>query len=127
MTILNKRIKKIRQEANLTQREFAEKLGIKQNTVASYEMGRIGISDSVIISICREFNVNEDWIRNGNPPMYKENSKNFETYLGQISKGNDDFIKDLIEVYMELDQSSRDALREIAKKFVEKQNERGQC
>ena len=44
------RIRQIRKENELTQKEFAERLGVKQNTVASYEMGRIGISDSVVIS-----------------------------------------------------------------------------
>lgn len=123
---MNNRIKEIRKETGLTQKEFAERLGIKQNTVASYEIGRIGISDVVITSICREFNINEEWIRNGAPPMYKETKRKLETYLGQISKGDDDFIKDLIEVYMELDPTSKKALKEIAKRMVDKQKERGQ-
>lgn len=121
---MNDRIKIIRKEAKLTQKEFAEKLGIKQNTVASYEMGRIGISDAIITSICREFNINEEWLRNGTPPMHKEIKKKLETYLGQISKGDDDFIEDLIEVYMELDQTSKDALKEIAKKMADKQKDK---
>jgi len=120
------RIKQVRKSVQMTQKEFAERLGIKQNTVASYEMGRIGISDNVIFSICREFNINEDWLRNGTPPMYKKVEKKLETYLGQISKGDDDFIKDLIEAYMELDQSSRDALKELARRMYEKQKNRGQ-
>lgn len=120
------RIKQVRKENKLTQKEFAEKLGIKQNTVASYEMGRIGVSDSVIISICREFNVCEEWLRNGTLPMYKETTKKLETCLGQISKGDDDFIKDIIEVYMELDETSRTALKQLVNGMIKKQNERGQ-
>ena len=123
---MNDRIKKVRKETGLTQKKFAERLGIKQNTVASYEMGRIGISDTVITSICREFNINEEWLRNGIPPMHNETGRKLETYIAQISKGNDDFIKDLIEVYMELDPTSKEALKTLARKMAEKQNKREQ-
>lgn len=60
------------------------------------------------------------------PPMYREPEERLETYLGQISKGEDEFIRDLIEVYMELDQASKDALKEIARRMADKQNGRGQ-
>lgn len=120
------RIRIVRKDVGLTQKEFAEKLGIKQNTVASYEMGRIGVSDNVIFSICREFGINEDWLRNGTEPMKIPQEGKFSSYLGQISKGNDEFIRDLIEVYMELDQTSKDALKEIAKRMADKQKCRGQ-
>lgn len=119
------RIKLVRKDIGLTQKEFAEKLGIKQNTVASYEMGRIGVSDNVIFSICREFNINEDWLRNGTGDMKIPQEGKFASYLGQISKGDDEFIRDLIEVYMELDQASKDALKEIAKRMADKQKDRG--
>lgn len=113
------RIKQIRKESGLTQKEFAERLGIKQNTVASYEMGRIGISDSVIISICREFNVNEEWIRNGTLPIYKERDGSFTELLSDLDDSDDDFIKNIIKAYMELDQDSKDALRKIAASMAE--------
>ena len=64
------RIKKIRKELDLTQREFGERIGVKGNTIAQYEMGRNKPIDSVFSLICREFNVNEDWLRNGNGDMF---------------------------------------------------------
>lgn len=108
------RIKQIRKENKLTQKEFAERLGIKQNTVASYEMGRIRISDSVIISICREFNIREEWIRNGNLPMHNEKDWSFTELLSDLDDSDDEFIKSLIRVYMGLDKDSKNALRKIA-------------
>lgn len=63
------RIKEIRTIMGLTQKEFAERLGLKQNTIASYEIGKIGVSDTVILSICREFEINENWLRTGNGKM----------------------------------------------------------
>lgn len=118
------RIKKVRKDNKLTQKEFAEKLGIKQNTVASYEMGRIGISDSVIISICREFGINEEWLRDGTGEMYHIVEDKLSTYLAQIAKGDDDFIKDIIKVYMELDTTSKEALKELTNKMIENHKEK---
>ena len=93
---MNDRIKKIRKDAGLTQEQFAKRLGVKRNTVATYEMGRSTPIDAAITSICREFGVNEDWLRNGTEPMYLPNGDKLEGYLAKISKGNDVFIKDLI-------------------------------
>ena len=65
------RIKKIRRELDLTQQEFAERIGIKRNTIANYETGRNDPVDSVISLICREFDVYEEWLRTGEGEMFK--------------------------------------------------------
>ena len=114
------RIKLVRKNANLTQKEFAERLGIKQNTVASYEIGRIGVSDNVIFSICRVFRVNEEWLRDGKGPMYKERDGSFTELLSDLDDSDDDFIKSIIKIYMELDENSKETLRNIAVKMAEK-------
>lgn len=67
---LNERIKKVRKALDLTQREFAERIGMKQNSIALIEKGR-NTSDQTIFAICREFNVNEDWLRTGVGEMFK--------------------------------------------------------
>lgn len=122
---MNTRIKEVREKEKLTQEEFGKRIGSARNTIANYETGNRKPSNAVITSICREFGINEDWLRDGKEPMKIVIPKKLETYLGEISKGNDDFIKDLIEVYMELDQTSKNALKEIAKKMAEKQKDRG--
>ena len=63
-------MKKLRKALDLTQQEFADRLGIKRNTVAQYEIGRNEPIDAVIISICREFDVNEEWLRTGKGDMF---------------------------------------------------------
>ena len=55
---------------DLTQSAFANRIGMKQNTIATYEMGRNVPSDQSIRSICREFNVNEEWLRYGTGEMF---------------------------------------------------------
>lgn len=68
---MNERIKKLRRALELTQKEFASRLGIKQNTIAKYETNRGNPTVAVISLICREFNVNEEWLRTGNGSMFK--------------------------------------------------------
>lgn len=80
------RLKELRKALNLTQQKFADKLGVKQNTIAQYEMGRNDPSDAVIISICREFGVSESWLRNGEGEMFIPMSLDVEiaSFIGRI-------------------------------------------
>lgn len=120
------RIKKIRSEFHLTQQKFADRVGLKRQTIAAYEIGNIEPSDSTILLICKEFGINEDWLRNGTEPMKIPTAAKLSTYLGEISVSDDDLIKDLIEVYMGLDPASKEALRVIADKMYKKRKEREQ-
>lgn len=61
----NDRLKIVRKKLGLTQQEFADKLGIKRGAIANYEIGRNTPIDAVISLICREFGVNEVWLRTG--------------------------------------------------------------
>lgn len=67
----NTRIKKLRKTLDLTQQEFADRLGMKQNTIATYEMGRSTPANPTVVAICREFHVNEEWLRTGNGEMFQ--------------------------------------------------------
>lgn len=62
---MNKRIKEIRQTEGLTQAEFAEKINLSRNYVAMMEIGQREPSARTISDICRVFDVNEEWLRNG--------------------------------------------------------------
>ena len=83
------RIRKVRKEAQKTQAEFAESLGLKQNTIATYEMGRFMPSDRTISDICRAYNVNEVWLRTGEGEMFVQRSRedDIADYVGRIMGG----------------------------------------
>ncbi len=68
---IKERLNRIRKHLHLTQQEFADKLGVKRNTVATYETGKSNPSDSAVALICKEFNVNEEWLRNGTGEMFR--------------------------------------------------------
>lgn len=118
------RIKQIRTNSGLNQSDFGKKISISRSAVWKIENGENTPSEQTINIICREFNVNENWLRTGTGDMYKLIPNKLELYLGEISNGDDDFIKDLIEAYMELDQTSKDALKQIAKKMADNQKKR---
>ena len=67
---MNERIKKLRKTLGLTQREFGARIGVKPNTIATYEIGRNEPIDAVVSLICREFDVNEQWLRTGEGEMF---------------------------------------------------------
>ena len=78
------RIKELRkaQKSPITQQEFADRVGIKQSTVATYEADRNVPSDAVISLICREFNVREAWLRDGTGEMLESKPRAEE--LGEL-------------------------------------------
>lgn len=67
---MKERIKELRKSLGLTQLKFAERIGMKPNTIATYEMGRSIPSDPAINNICKEFSVNEEWLRTGEGEMF---------------------------------------------------------
>ena len=62
---MNERFKKVRKTLGLTQSEFGKSLGISNTAISKIEKGENNVSESNIISICREFGVNEEWLRTG--------------------------------------------------------------
>ncbi len=102
------RIKRIRKGLDLTQQKFADRIGVKRNTVAMYEMGRTIPSDAIILSICREFNVNEQWLRDGTGNMFIEQTRDEQiaSFIGSIQSVEDDsFKKRLVSMLSEMNES----------------------
>ena len=73
---MNERLKIIRLKLKLTQDDFAKKIGIKQAAISAIEKGIRNVTDRIINDICREFNVNEEWLRNGTGEMFIQNIDN---------------------------------------------------
>ena len=67
---MHERLKQLRKTLDLTQQEFADRIGSKRNTIAKYETETNTPSAAVISLICREFHVNEKWLREGTGEMF---------------------------------------------------------
>lgn len=116
MTI-GERIKELRKAVGCTQQEFANRMGGKQNTIASYEMGRIGVSDIAITSIVREFGVNEKWLRTGEGEMFapKTELDELTDLFAEIMGADDnDAARNLAIAFAKLSKEQRKAAAEIA-------------
>lgn len=59
-------------ENGLTQKMFAQRLGIAQTSYSSIENGASPVQERYIISICAEFHVSEQWLRTGEGDMYAD-------------------------------------------------------
>lgn len=96
---MKKRIKLIRQNAGLTQQEFAKRIGVSRNTIATYETSGRNPIDAIVPAMCREFNVNEEWLRTGIGEMYLDSNPDVELskWFGQLLReDSDSFKKQLI-------------------------------
>lgn len=110
-------MKDLRKALALTQGEFAEKIGVKQNTVATYEMGRAKPSDPTINNIVKTFNVNETWLRTGEGDMFREVTKDerIAEFMGGILKQEpDSFRVRFISMLSRLDESDWAVLEKMA-------------
>lgn len=114
---MDKRIKELRNALNLTQQAFADRIGTARGNIACYEVGKNTPSDAVITLICREFNVNEEWLRTGEGEMFKELLPTDEvaSYAADLMYHDEaenpfyGLIIEMMRTYHELDESSRQA------------------
>lgn len=116
MDNLQERIKLVRKTKGLTQQDFADKLGLKRNTVGGYEIGTVTPSDRTISDICREFGVNEVWLRTGEgEPFQKETrQEQIMRFATQTVKGSDEFRKAFVSMLAKMDA---DDWKTLAKLF----------
>ena len=97
---MNSRIKQIRQQENLTQSQFADKIGLSRNYVAMMEIGQREPSDRTVSDICRIFDIQEDWLRHGLEPMRSAKSREEEIaeMIGSVLTGSSEFKKAVIRM-----------------------------
>ena len=123
---MNERIRKLRKHLDMTQREFGERLGIKGNTIANYELGRNEPIDAVISLICREFNVNEEWLRNGTGEMFVEMDKEdlLMEWAGRVlGSRSSSFKKNFVKMMMSLTEDEWELLERKARELLNYEDE----
>lgn len=122
---MGERIKQLRQALGMTQQEFADHLHIKRGAVANYEVGR-NASDTVIAMICREFSVNERWLRTGEGEMFLQRSTEDEiaAFMGDVLKDEpDNFRRQFIAALARMDDSGWAVLEKFINDFNDKKRE----
>lgn len=114
--MLNERIKLVRIKKSLNQTDFAKRLSISRSAVCKIESGENSPSEQTINLICKEFNVNSEWLRTGKGEMFIEKSKDIliSDMFADILKGDDtDFKYRLVSALSKLDDDDWDSLEKF--------------
>ena len=109
---MGERIRELRRVLKLTQQEFSDRLGIKRGALANYEVGRNEPIDAVVSLICREFQVNEVWLRTGAGDMFLPLTEDeaLARFLGEVTFGPDSFRRRFLLALSRMDDEQWAAL-----------------
>ncbi len=113
---INERIKYLRGILKLSQEEFGQKIGIVRSGISNYEKGTREITNQAFISICREFNVNEAWLRDGVGEVFTEQSTEYIDLLASEYK-LDQYTVDMLRNLMALEPTEREIFMQTCSKL----------
>ena len=106
---MKSRIHAVRAQADLTMAEFAKRIGMTTSSISLFESGKATPSDRTVLSICREFGVNEHWLRTGEGEMFEQTRASVLDRLSteyDLSREQ----RSVIEAFLDLDPQERDVI-----------------
>lgn len=123
---MHDRIKDIRKALDMTQTEFAQRIGIKQNSLANIEIGRRNASNQVVTSICREFGVNLDYLLHGTGPMFAPKEATALDRIDQLLGGGNEFVKAVFVELADLSDDEWQMLHDFVQRVMDRTKNPGQ-
>lgn len=120
---MKERIRMLRKELGLTREEFAQQLGFKsRGKIDNLELGRTEPDEAFLKLICNTFQVNYQWLINGNGDMFAplERSQIITDFVGDLIKEEDSFKTRLIEALAKLDDTEWEVLEKLAESLSHK-------
>lgn len=106
---MNERLKQLRKALKLNQVDFGAKLSLTGSAISRYESGVNAMADNIVLLICREFDVNEEWLRYGTGSMFSQKNMDLiEQLSGKYDLGL--YGRQLLETYLELSDSDKRAV-----------------
>lgn len=121
---MNERLKELRKEhLHLTLEKFGEPLGVKHAALSHLENGKNKLTDQMILSICRTYNVNEEWLRTGNGPVFQELPEEDEFGFAVAEISDDPVVKSILIEYSKLDKPLRKTFRDFLIRSIERSKE----
>lgn len=106
---MKERIRELRKHLNMTMDEFGAHIGLSKAAISLIESGRNGARDQTIFAICREFGVNEQWLRTGEGEMFEQTRASVLDRLSteyDLSREQ----RSVIEAFLDLDPQERDVI-----------------
>lgn len=120
------RVKAVRDEKHMTMEQFGEHLGVTKVAISNIEKGKRNLTEQMIKSICREFGVNEDWLRTGagGPDnMFIPEDMRYLNTVGKLGNEQNEFKKFCINMLMDLPDKYWDYIYNEFKKFEKEKEE----
>lgn len=119
---MNERLKLLRKTLKLSQDAFAERIGMKGSSISLLESGGRNITEQVIKSICREFNVDYIWLTTGDGEMSVDTDDDFIERIDRIMVGEDDARKNLFKALLDASDEDIAAFQRIIDLFASKKD-----
>lgn len=119
---MNERVKELRKALGLSGEKFGEKIGLKRNSLSQIETGKNGLSEGNIISICREYNVNEEWLRYGNGEMFIKTKPDNELFkwAGKVLGSKDmTFRKAFVNALSKLSEDDWEKVEKFTRSLID--------
>lgn len=120
---MNKRIRELREILGMSRAAFGEMLGVSGDVINNMERGRIEIKDDRVKLICKVFEVNEEWLRNGTPPMKKSDIEDEFTEIAATIGEKDPKLKQAIMDYWKLTDTDKELFWNFVDKFILKKGD----
>lgn len=114
------RVKSVRKKRELTLEKFGERLGVTKTAISRIEKGDRSLTEQMFKSICREFGVNEVWLRTGeggDDNMFTKVSEDdrFSLNLGKLSQSDNEFAKNMLNAIAEADPEKLKIIEDFMK------------
>lgn len=117
MNTQGERVRELRKELKMTLEKFGAQLGVGKTAISKIEKGENSLTDHMAMAICREFNVNPSWLRDGTGEMFVVKSRNdeIEDFINSVlTEETDSFRKRLISALSTLDVNEWKVLEKMA-------------
>ena len=108
---MNTRMKLLRTQLKLNQKSFGKKLGVTAAGISKIESGQRSLTEQMILLICREFHINETWLRYGTGEMFKDKLSSGMEQLADDYNLDDLDIK-IINEFLMLDEQKRKVIKD---------------
>ena len=114
------RVKAIRTEKKMTMEQFGEKLGVQKSAISKIEKGERSLTNQMFLSICREFGINEVWLRTGEGGIENMSTKlsdddRYSINLGKLSITENQLAKNMLNAIAEASPEKLKHIEEFMK------------
>ncbi len=120
------RVKEVRKFKKMSMEQFGERLGVQKSAISKIEKGDRSLTEQMLKAICREFNINEEWLRTGDgemPQKLSEDEEIADLVSDVLEDGKNNafygIILEIIRTYNELSPGSQEVIRQFSEKLVE--------